>query len=210
MSEVVLFSSCLVRWFLPHIRRRAVQLLRELGHAVREPWAWTCCGQPFYSVGHEAAARTLYARWRELARSDEVVCLSGSCAAMLEKARRRWGGPKVRTVAAFLLEHADRLRATSREVWVHTGCHMLRDLGERDTLRQLLGRTGAEVHEANEDCCGFGGLFSVWLPSVARAMGRRKRAALPGLVVTADPGCLLQLRGAGARVRHLVEVLRCG
>jgi L-lactate dehydrogenase complex protein LldE len=63
----------------------------------------------------------------------------------------------------------------------------------------LLSEAGAELvpWEASQECCGFGGLFSIKLPEVSAAMADRKLDTLPELDVltSADGGCLLQLSG---------------
>ena len=84
----------------------------------------------------------------------------------------------------------------------------------------LLEGAGATVVDwpADRECCGFGGTFSVKLPSVSAGMADRKLDTLPevDLLTSADPGCLLQLDGrsrhrrSGLAVRHLASVLREG
>jgi L-lactate dehydrogenase complex protein LldE len=99
----------------------------------------------------------------------------------------------------------------------HDSCHMCRLLGLRDEPRRALEKSGLEITEMAEPdrCCGFGGAFSVKLPEVSAAMTREKlrQAAETGaeMLVTADPGCLVQMRRfaaeAGVRVEHLAVVL---
>jgi L-lactate dehydrogenase complex protein LldE len=68
--------------------------------------------------------------------------------------------------------------------------------------------------EESERCCGFGGLFSVRLPEVSNAMTadklRQGRETGAPVLVTADPGCLMQMRGlvdGAMAVEHLATVL---
>jgi L-lactate dehydrogenase complex protein LldE len=81
----------------------------------------------------------------------------------------------------------------------HHGCHALRELGLREEAPALLAGGGAQVipWEAAEECCGFGGLFSVKLPVVSAAMADRKLDTLPevDVLTSADGGCLMQLSG---------------
>jgi L-lactate dehydrogenase complex protein LldE len=88
----------------------------------------------------------------------------------------------------------------------HHGCHALRMLGVRNEPLVLLRGAGAEIvsWEAEEDCCGFGGIFSVKVPSVSSAMADWKLDTLPqaDVVTSTDGGCLLQLSGR-ARSRRL-------
>jgi hypothetical protein len=93
-----------------------------------------------------------------------------------------------------------------RRVAYHHSCHALRELGVRDEPLALLaacGRRGAPW-VADEECCGFGGLFSAKLPEVSAGMADRKLDTLPpGVdVVTSDgrrlPAPALRARGAKA------------
>ncbi len=99
----------------------------------------------------------------------------------------------------------------------HHGCHALRELGVRDEPLALLAGCGAEVveWEADQECCGFGGLFSTKLPEVSAAMADRKLDTLPDVdfMTSSDGGCLLQLSGRAAKRRigppfvHLASAL---
>jgi L-lactate dehydrogenase complex protein LldE len=81
----------------------------------------------------------------------------------------------------------------------HHGCHALRELGLKTEAPGLLEGGGAEVipWEASEECCGFGGLFSIKLPEVSAAMADRKLDTLGevDVLTSADGGCLMQLAG---------------
>ena len=100
-----------------------------------------------------------------------------------------------------------------RRVAYHDSCHMLRELRIADAPRRLLERSGAEVVPLPRPdlCCGFGGTFSVRQPEVSVAMADDKLAGAAGVeaeaLVTADPGCLMHLRGRAARVGHGVPVV---
>jgi L-lactate dehydrogenase complex protein LldE len=97
---------------------------------------------------------------------------------------------------------------------------MLRELRIADQPRRLLGASGAElVPFARPDlCCGFGGTFSVRQPEVSLAMADDKLAGAVAadVLVTADPGCLMHLRGraertgAPLRLVHLATALARG
>jgi len=105
-------------------------------------------------------------------------------------------------------------------VTFHDGCHALRELGIRNAPRRLLSHVrGLELREMQpaEECCGFGGTFSVKFSELSGAMARTKLEAIVGTgaktVVSLDPSCLMQIQGvisrAGLNVRtmHLAEVL---
>jgi L-lactate dehydrogenase complex protein LldE len=102
----------------------------------------------------------------------------------------------------------------------HDSCHLLRGLHESESPRTLLtGLPGTEFVElpASDECCGFGGSFSVRLPEVSTAILDRKLANVEATgadcLVACDAGCLMQMRGGLARrdsrirALHLAEVL---
>ena len=105
-----------------------------------------------------------------------------------------------------------------RTIAYHHGCHALRELRVHDEPLRLLEGAGARVvpWEAAEECCGFGGLFSVKLPVVSAGMADRKLDTLPAVdfLTSADGGCLMQLstraarRGLRLSFRHLASVLK--
>jgi L-lactate dehydrogenase complex protein LldE len=105
-------------------------------------------------------------------------------------------------------------------VTYHDSCHLLRGLGESQSPRQLLRRLpGVEMVElpGADQCCGFGGSFSVRLPDVSAAILKKKlenaEATGADCLVACDAGCLMQMSGGlsrkGSRVRavHLAQVL---
>ncbi|MFM7694107.1 MAG: heterodisulfide reductase-related iron-sulfur binding cluster, partial [Actinomycetota bacterium] len=105
-------------------------------------------------------------------------------------------------------------------VTYHDSCSGLRELGVKMQPRYLLQMAGAGIAEMDgaERCCGFGGTFSGRYPEVSTAMADSKiadvDAASVDLLVSADPGCLLQLEGrmsrtgSPVRVRHVASLLR--
>jgi L-lactate dehydrogenase complex protein LldE len=124
-------------------------------------------------------------------------------------------------LSAFLDQHGADVprRNGGRVVAYHDSCHMLRELRIADAPRRLLQRSGAEVRDLSRPdlCCGFGGTFSTRQPEVSVAMADDKLAGAAGVValVTADPGCLMQLSGraartGGPRVLHLATALARG
>jgi L-lactate dehydrogenase complex protein LldE len=106
---------------------------------------------------------------------------------------------------------------TGPSVTYHDSCHMCRHLKLISEPRQLLEAAGCSLREMPESdrCCGFGGLFSIRMPEVSTAMTTEKlrlaSESKAAAVVTADPGCLMQMRQmsgtAGLEIRHLAEVL---
>jgi L-lactate dehydrogenase complex protein LldE len=102
----------------------------------------------------------------------------------------------------------------------HPSCHLLRGLGVRDAPRRLLAAIeGVEsvVYRDQEECCGFGGLFSVKNADISGSMLDRKLTAIAesgaDRVVSCDLGCLLHIEGglrrrtSAIRTQHLAELI---
>lgn len=232
--RVSLFATCLGDHFFASAVEDAVRVLRGLDVEVDLPWGQTCCGQPAHNAGHAPEARDVARHTvRVLAGSAPVVVPSGSCAAMLKtvvphilagdplESEAHGLATRVRELSQLIVGDLGRTHLgrgiAGHRVAYHHGCHALRELGVKDEPLQLLTGAGAEVTDwvASEECCGFGGTFSVKMGSVSAAMADRKLDTLPPIDVltSADPGCLMQLKGrAEARgrevpVRHLATVL---
>ena len=223
--RVQLFATCLGDLVFPTAVVDAEALLREAGHEVVFPRQQICCGQPAYNAGHRSAARRVAKTFTRAFMPDlPVVVPSGSCATMLSHYLPELVGCHpydVWELSAFLDQHgADVARRNDgRVVAYHDSCHMLRELRIADAPRRLLQRSGAEVRDLSRPdlCCGFGGTFSTRQPEVSIAMADDKLADAAGVValVTADPGCLMQLSGraartGGPRVLHLATALARG
>ena len=102
----------------------------------------------------------------------------------------------------------------------HPTCHLHRGLGIDHQPRELLANVrGAELRELPEaqDCCGFGGIFSIEHPEISSEMLKRKIKNLettqsPSLVVC-DAGCLMHIQGGlhrqkkSQKVLHIAQIL---
>jgi L-lactate dehydrogenase complex protein LldE len=226
-ARVQLFVTCLGDLLFPEAVADADVLLREAGFEVDVPRAQVCCGQPAFNAGHRKAARRVARTFaKAFSRDAPIIAPSGSCATMASHYLPDLLGVEpfdVWELSAFLDNHGLELprRNEGRKVAYHDSCHMLRELHISDPPRRLLEATGAEVLmlPRSDLCCGFGGTFSVRQPEVSVAMADDKLAALDAIgadaLVTADPGCLMHLRGrstrtGGPRVVHLATALAKG
>ena len=227
----------MVDQLFPKIGLAMVQVLEELGFTVDFPEAQTCCGQPAFNSGYRDEARDVARHFLDVFETSEVIVApSGSCAAMVAHhfeelfqrdaamlARAQNLARRVWEFSAFLTEVAgvDDVGARLEDVVTfHDGCHALRELGIRSGPRRLLSRVrGLELREMEpaEECCGFGGTFSVKFAELSGAMARTKVEAIvrtgANTVVSLDPSCLMQIQGAmsraglAIRTLHLAEVL---
>ena len=232
-----MFVTCIVDQVFPQVGIAMTQVLERLGYQVDFPRGQTCCGQPAFNSGYPGEAATVARHFLDVFRDAEfIVAPSGSCAAMIEHhyedifannrkllERARALAPRVWEFSRFLLEVAkvDDLGARyDAVVTYHDSCHALRELHIKDGPRRLLtkvqGLTLREM-EAAEECCGFGGTFSVKFPEVSGGMARTKIDAIlkteAGAVVSIDSSCLMQLKGVIDRAKlpirtlHLAEIL---
>lgn len=232
--RVALMVTCMVDQVMPEIGVAAVRLLRRAGYAVEFPTEQTCCGQPFYNSGFRDQAARLARRTIDLFEPyDAVIIPGGSCAAMLRKeyphlleAEQEWAGRAAQLAAKtfelgeFLVRQAQWLPSanpSAPSVTYHDSCHMNRMLGLGQDSRILLQAAGCTLIEMAESdrCCGFGGVFCIRMPEISNAMTSEKlsRAAVTraDVIVSADPGCLMQMRGllkgSAQRAEHLAVVL---
>jgi len=212
-------------------------VLERLGYEVDFPEEQTCCGQPAFNTGYRDEARSVARHWLRVFRDAErIVVPSGSCASMIAhhfhdlfpddpEAMRAAGEltPRVWEFSKFVLEVAgvDDVGARLEDVVTyHDSCHALREFGIRDGPRRLLANVrGLELREmdAAEECCGFGGTFSVKFPEISGGMAGTKIDSIvrtgAKTVVSVDSSCLMQIQGALARAElpvrtmHLAEVL---
>jgi L-lactate dehydrogenase complex protein LldE len=228
--------TCLGDMFYPEVGERIVRLLRRLGVTVEFPAGQTCCGLPLFNSGHHDEAAAVARRTVDLFQGAEhVVVPSGSCAWMVKheypglmadaasRAVAERLTSRTSELSQFLVKVLGRRKfhsAVDGTITYHDSCHLLRGLHEsqspRALLRDLVGARFVELAGADE-CCGFGGSFSVRLPEVSSAILDKKLANVEAsgaaCVVACDAGCLMQMRGGlsrrGSRIRalHLAEVL---
>ena len=241
-KKVSFFVTCMVDMLYPDTGWSAVALLERLGIEVDFPMEQTCCGQPGFNAGHRPEAKAVAQQFLHAFRSAEaIVTPSGSCAAMV-----RHEYPVLFAEDPDLHEEASRISSVTWELTefivdglgisdldlrleeprsfaFHDACHGLRLLGLGAGARTLLGKAeNADVQELQraDECCGFGGLFSVKMADVSGAMLERKldhiEACAASTIVCGDVSCMahmnggLSRRGSEVRVRHIADVLAEG
>jgi len=221
--RVQLFATCLGDLAFPDAVAHAEALLRGAGFEVEFPSAQVCCGQPAFNAGHRGAARRVARTFaKAFSRDAPIVVPSGSCATMASHYLPELLGVDpfpVWELSAFLDEHGVTPPRHNEgvELSYHDSCHMLRELEIHDAPRRLLEASGATIRPLPRAdlCCGFGGTFSVRQPEISLAMADDKLGGSAAVLVTADPGCLLHLRGrvdktGGPRLVHLATALARG
>jgi L-lactate dehydrogenase complex protein LldE len=229
MRTVQLFVTCLVDTFFPEVGEAMVSVLHRADVAVDFPRDQTCCGQPLFNAGLRTGARQMAEHTIRVfeAAPGDVVMPSGSCAHMIRYNYEElfaddpsWLS-RARALAARTYEFTqylvDILGITDCDahwdgpITYHPTCHLHRGLGVDRQPRALLNKVrGAQVRPLPEaeDCCGFGGIFSVEHPELSAEMLMRKTKNLeatgsPTLVVC-DAGCLMHIQG-GLRHSHMQQ-----
>jgi L-lactate dehydrogenase complex protein LldE len=236
---VGLHLPCYLREIKPEIGKKGAILLRELGKIynfrVEVPPEQTCCGQPFINSGYIS---TLPRHTDKIfSPYTYLVSLGSSCVSTLRREPIEIA-PRSYEFAQFLVEKVGvdgLLKGFRSKVALHNSCHSLRHLREgtpselnlpySNLVEKLLG---IEVELPKRDeCCGFGGVFSLKEGELSYFMGVEKLRDLlrnrPEVVVGVDLSCLLHLEGiylkerekgnfAGSPVKflHLVELLYLG
>ncbi len=237
--KIDLFITCLNDALFPRTGEATVALLERLGHEVRFNPGQTCCGQMHFNTGYQKEALPIIRRFVDTFRDAEVVVApSGSCVAMVRDLYVRaaeWAedaklmrdvqalAPKVFELSEFLVTQLglhDVGAYYPHHVTYHPTCHAMRMLKVGDAplslLKNVRGLTLTELPSADQ-CCGFGGTFSVKNADTSVAMLADKVANVmttKAEVCTAgDNSCLMHIGGglsrlrSGTRTLHLAEIL---
>lgn len=241
--RVALFVPCYVNALYPEVGEAAYRLLTSLGLDVDYPLEQTCCGQPMGNAGYEKDAVPLAERMEALfANYDYVVGPSASCVSFVREAYPRLThhddkhqclSSRIYDICEFLHDVVKPTSLKARfphKVSIHNSCHGVRLMGlsspsEENVpyyskLRNLLELVeGIEIvePERRDECCGFGGLFSIEESAVSARMGhdkvQRHIATGAEFITGADSSCLMHMGGViereklPIRTKHIVEIL---
>ena len=236
--RVALFVTCLVDAIRPEIGFSTLKLLESAGCEVVVPEGQTCCGQPAYNSGDSSTARALAEKvLREFDGFEYVVIPSGSCGGQIKhqyielfrdhpdlKSRAENLASRIFELTDFLTNvlRVETLPSTfAGHITYHDSCSGLREMGVKSQPRTLLAKLpGVRLTEMKdcEQCCGFGGTFSVKYGDISGAIVDEKcrnvRASGADAVVLGDLGCILNIEGrlrrtgdTTTRVLHVAQVL---
>ncbi len=240
--RIGLFIPCYIDQFYPQVGIATFELLQKLDIDVVYPEKQTCCGQPLANSGAEKEAIPIYRNFvRNFCEFDYIVTPSGSCAYhvkehynILEQTEQ------VKRVRANIYELCEFITDILKiddlkidypyKVGVHQSCHGLRGLklgssSELITTRyskvlSLLEKAkGIEIVtlDREDECCGFGGTFSIFEPHVSVKMGKDRISDHERngaeIITATDMSCLMHLEGIIRRqnkkikVVHIAEIL---
>lgn len=238
-KKVSLFVTCMVDLLYPQTGFSVVRVLEHLGCEVDFPPNQTCCGQPAFNSGYRDDARSVGRSFLEaFAEAEVIVAPSGSCTAMVrhEYPTLFADDPKLKALAEraasitwevteFVVEGLGikdlgaRLE-NAKSVAFHDACHGLRLLGLGAAGRELVGNiqnVSVTDLDHHDECCGFGGLFSVKMADLSGAMLDQKLNCIldcpAETILTGDVSCMthmnggLEKRGETRRVRHMIDFI---
>jgi glycolate oxidase iron-sulfur subunit len=229
---VALFRGCVMDTLFGHVHGATRRTLEANGYRVLDVPDQTCCGALHEHAGDRESARALAsANVEALAgRADFVVVNSAGCGALLKDYGHLLGTPvssafaaTVRDVSELLAEKGPRPGAAlDIDVAYDAPCHLQHAQRVQEApLAMLRAIPELRLHllPGFDRCCGSAGIYSVMRPRMARMVLESKIAAVenaapqPDLIVTGNPGCIMQI-GAGlraaklpVRVAHPVELL---
>jgi len=237
-----LFIPCYIDQFYPQVGIATYELLKKIGLNVTYPINHTCCGQPLANSGAEHDAIKICKHFvKQFHQFDYIVSPSGSCVYHVrehyDQISQTEEVKKVRKNTFELCEFiVDILGITDLKieyphaVGIHQSCHGLRGL-KLGKASELVGKSYSKVHlllgkakgikiielDRADECCGFGGTFSVFEPDVSVKMGKDRiqdHLANGAKVITAtDMSCLMHLEGiirrqkSEVKVVHIAEIL---
>jgi glycolate oxidase iron-sulfur subunit len=235
--RVGLLLGCVQREFFPGVNAATARVLAAEGCEVVAPRSQTCCGALSLHIGREdealARARALIATFE--AQSVDLIAINAAgCGSSMKDygrlladdpawaARAAEFAAKCRDVSEILADLPPRAERHPLPVVAayHDACHLGHAQGIRSEPRALLagipGLTIKEIADA-DICCGSAGVYNLVKPEPARELGDRKAANVLAtgaqLLITANPGCLMQVdsalrrQGRAIALAHTIEVL---
>jgi glycolate oxidase iron-sulfur subunit len=236
-AVVGMLTGCVQSAFFPDVNSATIRILAAEGCDVLTPSEQGCCGALSVHNGREAEAQRFARRLIDTFEPlgiDYFVVNAAGCGSSLKEygellrddpayaGRASAFAAKVRDLSEVLIELGPVAQRHPLPVTVayHDACHLAHAQGVRAQPRALLhGIPGLELREIAdpEICCGSAGIWNVLNPEPAAELGDRKARTVLAtgaeLLVTANPGCLMQVatsvRRAGGSIAlaHTAQVL---
>ena len=237
VARVAFFSGCVMPYMYGGTQEATVRVLTRNGCEVLTPPEQTCCGALMVHSGDREAARALARRNIDLFLSlgvEAVIVNAAGCGSTLKEyhellehdpvyaERARRFSALVRDVTEYVarLPFTAGLSEVRARVTYQDSCHLAHAQRIKHAPRHLIqaipGVTFVDMPNADR-CCGSAGIYNVVQREMSMQVLDMKMeevaAAEPDVVVTANPGCMLQLetglrrRGLRARVLHVIDLL---
>ena len=240
--KVALFIPCYVDQFYPQVGIAALEILKKFGCEVVFPLNQTCCGQPMANSGFNHLSGGCNENFiQNFAGADYIVCPSGSCTLHIKEHlhsdMHEEEAMKIRNqvfeLSEFLTDilKIDHIKARfPYRVGFHSSCHGQRGLHlssmselmlpafskPEQLLKDVEGITLLKT-ERTDECCGFGGTFSIFEEAVSSKMGkdriRQHSVNNVDYITGVDMSCLMHLEGilkrqhSPIKVIHIAEIL---
>lgn len=236
-GDVNFFQGCVMDVLYNHVNHASIRLLTLVGKEVSVP-KQTCCGALAFHAGEMDIASDLAKRNIEYfaGNGDPIVVTSAGCGAMLKhyghflKGDPKWQvqaddfSKRVQDITETLAagEFSKAPETLCEKVAYHPACHLAHAQGVRAQPAALLEKvdkgSGMLVPLADaEHCCGSAGIYNLMNTELSLKVLDAKMASIKEtgaqVVVTGNPGCLLQLEagvkraGLDVRVCHTAELL---
>ena len=227
-SKICLFPGCSINFFYDRVGRDALSLAHKLNIELSIIKQKSCCGAPAWYNGEEQSsveAARINVEYLLSLNCDRILFLDPHCAHMVqrdytlflktEKAQEL--SSKVICAGNFFLDRMlkrgvsfGRLGAV---LGYHHPCHLKRGLNGSIEQEEFLAKNEPNYVEIKDKdrCCGFAGSYSFMHPYISKSLLKEKllniqRASLQ-VLITACPGCMMQIEGGiRARGEH-IEVL---
>jgi L-lactate dehydrogenase complex protein LldE len=235
-KQLQLMSTCLCDAFFDETAKATVEILEYLGCEIDFPENQTCCGQPAFNAGDWDASRKVVRHTVDVFKGDApVVIPSGSCAAMIyhgallefedqpdlasvqQLANRTWELADYIVNGLGIDKWPGRYEA---KVALHRSCHTRKTDCFPSAVKLLESIEGLELVPVGEEeqCCGFGGTFSVAFPHISKQMGQLKVEHLtehkPNVIAALDMACMMHFGGMMEKQgiqtprMHFAQILR--
>ena len=226
-----LFVTCIADNFFPQVGESVVKILKKNGVEIDFPEEQTCCGQPAFNAGYWDEAREVAKGLiKAFEKSEYVVSPSGSCVAMIKEDYPQlfagdslWEtkiqelGDKTYEFSQFLvnvLKIEDIGACKKAKVVYHPSCHATRLVGIKEEPLTLLNNVKElkllDLPNADQ-CCGFGGTFSVKMSAVSEEIVEEKVKNIlqsgADIVTGVDLGCLMNIGGRLEHQGHAVQAI---
>ena len=243
--KIGLFIPCFMNELYPDICKATYQVLKKQGLDIEYPLSQTCCGQPMANSGCSKDVKNLAIHFVNTFKDfDYIVAPSGSCVAMVKEHYSEFfdNDKDYNKVKASIYEVCEFLHDIVKvenlnlnvsfpyNVGLHNSCHGHRvlKLGTATELNvpynsklENLLNTVNEIKlvdlKRKDECCGFGGTFSVAEEDISVAMGKDRIKdhidSEAHIMTGADMSCLMHMDGLINRnkypikVMHIVEIL---
>lgn len=228
INRVAIFAGCSVNYFYPRLGFSLLNILITMGYEVVVLKSEVCCGAPMRSLGLEEETIALAKKNVEvfnMIKAQTILSMCPTCTMTIKKEYPLLIGDTIERlmdVNEFFIQNGivKELKVNQRIVTYHDPCHLNYRLGIKNEPREVLKNIGGiefvEMQDA-EDCCGFGGFFSINFKDLSQEIGRKKMEDIynthADTLVTSCPGCMTQLENLKRKnnsqidIMHMVEII---